>query len=247
MAGQVYPNKYMPQGWEFRPTDRGGFVTANIKLRSEYNGKVKQQFIKLICFGQEAQALRNELTPGRLIKFTGEWRENGYRGRDGKNKRVQQVAIRSMNGRPAYELGPVLRLVDEMPAPNQGGYNNGGGQQQQGGWGQPPQQQQQGGWGQPNGGPPQQPPHGQGRGQPPQQPPAQFNTQQPPQQPQGGWAPPPGGPPQQPPQGAWQPAPQPTHTAMPGQGGFPQGGQFAPPPGGPPQGTPPPAGNAPPY
>src|SRR4051812_12606873 len=34
MAGQVYPNQFMPQGWEFRPTDKGGMLTANIKLRS---------------------------------------------------------------------------------------------------------------------------------------------------------------------------------------------------------------------
>jgi hypothetical protein len=236
MAGQVYPNKYMQQGWEFRPNDKGGVLTANIKLRSSWNNNVKQQFMKIVAFGELAQALRNELAPGRMIRFTGQFRENGYVSKkDNKTKRVNQVVLRGFNGQPAYQMGAVLRLVDEMPPPRQqgnwGGQQQGnwnGGQQQQppqgGGWNQPPQgfapQQQpapQQQWGPPQGAPPQQPPQQWG-------PQVAAPQQQAPQQ----WGPPQGAPPQQP-----------THQAMPqGQGWGPGPGGFAPPQGGPQQAPP---------
>lgn len=239
MTGQIYPNKYMPQGWEFRANDKGGMLTANMKVRSSYNGKVKQTFIKIVAFGDIAQAMKNEMGPGRLLKFTGEFRENGYVSkRDNKTKRVNQIVLRSYNNQPPFQFGPGLRLVDEIPVRQQqqggtgGGWGNPAPQQPQQNWGTPPQQQHA----------PAQPPAQNAWGQPPQQPPQQQTPQQP-------WAQPPQQPAQQPPQQAWvnpqqppqqqqqqtwaHPAQAPANTAPPaGAPGWPPGGQFVPPQGG---------------
>jgi hypothetical protein len=245
--GQIFPNQWMPAGFEVKPGQNGGTgsLQINVKIREAWGdqpNQVKIQFMRLVIFGAAAQSLANTIRAGMLIEFNGQFRPNKYLNkRTNQTMSVNQIILNTRQGAMPFRVVGELPMYDEVNPNNQrggGGWNNGGQPQgapsAQGGWGAPQQQA------------PQQAPQQQF-----QQPPAQQQFQQPPQQnfqqqPPAQQAPQQQFAPQQAPQGWGQPAggfapQQQTHPAMgvpaqpaPGQ----MQGNFAPPPQGQPQGAP---------
>lgn len=260
MIGQIFPNQWMPNGIEYKATDKGGTASINVKIRNAWGDqpdKVKIQFIRLVAFGALAQQLMNMLKAGQIIEFKGEFRPNKYKNRNsGKIMSVNQIILSARNNEPLpiRVLGE-LPMYDEVNPNQQQGWGNGGNNGGNGGnqWGQQGNQQQTGTWGAPPAQPPQQPYSQPGyappQGAPMGGPPSQMTPIAPPP---GGFQP---GPMMAPPQGGgFQPmnggAPvggPPTGYAPPVAAPQPVSGTFPPPGGmvgGPPMGMPP--GGAPP-
>jgi hypothetical protein len=234
-VGQVAPNQWIPQGFEWKaPNGSGqGHIQINLKLRRQtsYQGNVKVsiQYVRVIAYGQVGQQLMNMLRPGLVIRVVGaEFKLVSYK--DQKTQQFKQIVqfqlpSKSQNGQLPIQVIGDQPYVEEKSTPSN--YNNGqqNGGQQQGGY-VPPQQggQQQA---------PQYPPQGQPQGQ--YAPPQQGQQYAPPAQPQ--YAPPQGQPYQQPGAPAagvpQQPAPGQAHGQFPPPQGNPfppQPGQAAPPP-----------------
>jgi hypothetical protein len=245
--GQVFPNQWIPQGFEYKANQGkpGGTLNINVKIREAWGtepNQVKVQFIRVVAFGDAAMQLVNQLRAGMIVEFTGNFRPNRYKSqKTQKINTVNQVVLNTRAGAMPFKVIGELPMYEEInPRDAAGGW---GQPQQNFGGPQQPQQQPQA-WGAPQGQPPfQQAPQGLPMQQPmqaPQQQPQQWLSQpqgqpsfqqpmQAPMQPQ--QAPPQfQQPQQQPPQGWAQPQQSHQAAGMPAQPAPGQvQGNFAPP------------------